>query len=308
MSSHSSRQAAIDPCALSDLRNLIPPLTSEAHKGQAGRVGIVGGSADYSGAPFFAAMTSMRLGCDMSFNICSPDAGHVIKTYSPDLIVMTLLGQEKNDEQLKDVLRPILGRLHALVVGPGLGRDKHMQTAGRIAIQLAKSQQLPIVVDADGLWLLSNEPNLLMGYNNAILTPNVVEFGRLCDALNVDRSNPDTDDAVVALSKQFGCTILQKGKVDRISNGKQVLHVDAPGSLKRCGGQGDILSGSLGTFIAWAQVSPYKDRIEAERRPLLAAFGAALIARASSRKAFERKKRSMLAHDAIDEVGNAYEE
>ncbi|CEH17799.1 Predicted sugar kinase [Ceraceosorus bombacis] len=270
MSSHSSRPA-MDPCALSDLRNLIPPLTSEAHKGQAGRVGIVGGSADYSGAPFFAAMTSMRLGCDMSFNICSPDAGHVIKTYSPDLIVMTLLRQEKTDEQLKDALRPILGRLHALVVGPGLGRDKHMQTAGKIAIQLAKSQQLPIVVDADGLWLLSNEPNLLKGYNNAILTPNV-------------------------------------GKVDRISNGKQVLHVDAPGSLKRCGGQGDILSGSLGTFIAWAQVSPYKDRIEAERRPLLAAFGAALIARTSSRKAFERKKRSMLAHDAIDEVGNAYEE
>lgn len=58
-------------------------------------MGIVGGSADYSGAPFFAAMTSMRLGSDMSFNICSPDAGQVMKTYSPDLIVMTLLGSDK---------------------------------------------------------------------------------------------------------------------------------------------------------------------------------------------------------------------
>lgn len=78
---------------LSEVKQLIPPLSDALHKGQAGRVGIVGGSRDYTGAPFFASMSCMRFGADMSHTICEPEAGNVIKTYSPDLIVHRLLGE-----------------------------------------------------------------------------------------------------------------------------------------------------------------------------------------------------------------------
>ena len=47
---------------------------------------------------------------------------------------------------------------------------------------------------------------------------------------------------------------MEKGSVDTISNGSQTLTVDAPGSLKRCGGQGDVLSGAAGTLLAWGSV------------------------------------------------------
>lgn len=80
---------------ISSVKHLIPPLTSTAHKGQAGRIGVVGGSADYTGAPYFVAMSSMRLGADMTYNICEPSAGSVIKTYSPDLIVVRALKADR---------------------------------------------------------------------------------------------------------------------------------------------------------------------------------------------------------------------
>jgi ATP-dependent NAD(P)H-hydrate dehydratase len=80
---------------LQEVRSMIPPLSEKMHKGQAGRVGIVGGSRDYTGAPYFASMSSMKLGADMSHTICEPGAGNVIKTYSPDLIVHRLLDENK---------------------------------------------------------------------------------------------------------------------------------------------------------------------------------------------------------------------
>lgn len=93
-----------------------------------------------------------------------------------------------------------------------------------------------------------------------------------------------------------------------------MVECDVPGGLKRCGGQGDFLSGTLGTFLAWAQ--RFQERAEegeslpslpAERLPLLAAYGASAVTRTASKAAFERHGRSMLAHDLLPEIGPAYE-
>ncbi|KAK0525370.1 hypothetical protein OC835_005635 [Tilletia horrida] len=317
--SHSSSSAAAR--LLAQVKQIIPPLSAELHKGQAGRVGIVGGSKDYTGAPYFASMASMKLGADMSHTICEPSAGNVIKTYSPDLIVHRIMDEDKPLESIRAEMKDIFARLHSVVIGPGLGRDKHMQDCGRIAIELAREANMYIVVDADGLWLLQNEPEVIRGYRRAVLTPNVVEFGRLCRKLDIDASqNPD--EAAKQLSKALqGPTILEKGKVDRIANADEVLFSDEPGGLKRCGGQGDILSGCLATFLAWAHVysqgaeqgsevptgpSKGEERIPEQRLPLLAAYGASVIARMCSREGFRRNGRAFLANDMIEEVGRAY--
>lgn len=77
----------------------------------------------------------------------------------------------------------LLDRLHIIVVGPGLGREERTQSIGRMAIEVAKAQEKYVVLDADGLWLIQNEPHLVKDYKRAILTPNVVEFKRLCDSM-----------------------------------------------------------------------------------------------------------------------------
>jgi NAD(P)H-hydrate repair Nnr-like enzyme with NAD(P)H-hydrate dehydratase domain len=88
---------------------------------------------------------------------------------------------------------------HVLIIGPGLGRDDHMQNCARIAFELAKkNDQMGVVVDADGLWLVQvrpsfgpprwhqNDPMVVLdwpGVPRVILTPNIMEFKRLCQAL-----------------------------------------------------------------------------------------------------------------------------
>ena len=69
----------------------VPPLDVSSSKGQSGVIGVVGGSAEYTGAPFYAAMSSLRTGADLSFVICSPAAAVPIKSYSPELMVAPLL-------------------------------------------------------------------------------------------------------------------------------------------------------------------------------------------------------------------------
>ena len=66
---------------------LVPPLTHANHKGQHGRIGIIGGSVDYSGAPFYAAQSALRFGADLSFVFCAKQAAGPIKSYSPELMV-----------------------------------------------------------------------------------------------------------------------------------------------------------------------------------------------------------------------------
>lgn len=84
---------------------------------------------------------------------------------------------------MRTELEGILSRLHTIVVGPGLGREEYMQNAAKMAISYAKKNDMYIVIDADGLFLVGNDPSVVKGYKKCVLTPNVVEFGRLCDSM-----------------------------------------------------------------------------------------------------------------------------
>lgn len=100
----------------------------------------------------------------------------------------------------------------------------------------------------------------MKGYQEAILTPNVMEFARLCQALNVDPEAGEKKEVCGKLATALGgVTVIQKGPHDYISNGKYTLTCDVPGGLKRSGGQGDTLTGSLATFLAWRRA--YRDRL-----------------------------------------------
>lgn len=76
---------------LQTFRKVIPPLLFDAHKGQAGRIGIVGGSEEYTGAPIFASMAAFRTGADLVHVFCAKNAAIPIKSFSPDLIVHPIL-------------------------------------------------------------------------------------------------------------------------------------------------------------------------------------------------------------------------
>lgn len=117
-------------------------------------------------------------------------------------------------------------------------------------------------------------------------------------------------------------TVLQKGPTDIISvntisnphakSETQTIEVDTPGGLKRCGGQGDILSGAVGTFLAWGKC--YEDEafgdgsVPSERIPILSATAGSMLTRTTSKIAFAQKGRSVITADMLGEVGQAFKE
>ncbi|TKA31761.1 ATP-dependent (S)-NAD(P)H-hydrate dehydratase [Salinomyces thailandicus] len=303
---------------LGKVYKMVPPMLEKFHKGQLGRVAVIGGSEDYTGAPYFSAMASAKLGCDMSHVICEPGAGQVIKTYSPNLMVHPYMRQQKNlaqGESIDSVAENViamLDRLHVIVIGPGLGRDPAMQEVCARVIQEAKKKGVSFVLDADGLYLAQTRPELVKGYKDCILTPNIVEFGRLAKAQNIDTSKEDETKACEKLAIALGgVTIIQKGKVDYISNGSHTLISGGEGGLKRSGGQGDTLTGSLATLLAYRQA--YVEKLwdhDGDMQPdellALVAYGGSAVTRECSRLAFKKLGRSMQAADLTEHVHTAF--
>lgn len=242
----------------------------------------------------------------------------VIKTYSPNLMVHPYMRQEKNlgkDETIDSVSDHVVGmldRLNVIVIGPGLGRDPAMQETCARVITAAKKKKISFVLDADGLYLAQTRPDLVKGYKDCILTPNVVEFGRLAKSQDIDTTKEDPKKLCEKLANALGgVTIIQKGSVDIISNGTHTLISDGEGGLKRSGGQGDTLTGSLATLLAYRMA--YLDRLwdhendmKADELLALCAYGGSAITRECSRLAFKEKGRSLQAADLTDRVHPAF--
>lgn len=308
---------------------LVPRLSKGLHKGQAGRIAIVGGSFEYTGAPFYAAMSSLKVGADLSFVLCEESAAVPIKSYTPEIIVVPAL----SDAALHRAL-DLLPRVHVLVIGPGLGRDEGTLALVERIIEEAKSKQMPMVLDGDALFLLTKKPQLVHGYERALLTPNVVEFARLEKALFGDNEEAadmselkpeagsnaelgrwmEIDDSdtssplwrAVRLAREMGnVTVMQKGEVDVITDGKRAAISTAEGSNRRCGGQGDVLAGSSGVFLHWAFHGANNDGPGLEGA-IPAAFAASVLTRTANQLAFQEHHRSMTTPDIIQHLGIAF--
>ncbi|KAG1860660.1 Ribokinase-like protein [Suillus subalutaceus] len=320
---------------IQQIKQVIPPLNGTLHKGQSGRVGVLGGALDYTGAPFFAAISALRLGADLSHVICSPTAAQAIKSYSPDLIVHPILSEEASYAKVEGELKSLLSRLHVLVMGPGLGREEYMQTYARLALSIAREQAMFVVLDADALYMVGKELSLVKGYCRAVLTPNVVEFKRLSESAGVSPDVPTKERAGEVSKLLGGVVVLEKGPTDLIASDttgeaasleaskldegdeerqrvREVVEVDVEGGLKRCGGQGDVLSGTVGAMLAWGKC--YEDgafgdgSIPTSRLPLLAAVGGSMVTRTSSRMAFGLQGRGLVTQDMLPLLGKSFSE
>jgi ADP-dependent NAD(P)H-hydrate dehydratase / NAD(P)H-hydrate epimerase len=136
------------------------------------------------------------------------------------------------------------GRVQAWVVGPGLGTDDK----GAAALWFALDTDLPVLVDADALTILSAHPELVVDRAApTVLTPHAGEFARLAGA-------PPGDDRVGAcrkLADAFGATVLLKGNVTVIADPGGPVYLNPAGqSWAATAGSGDVLSGMIGALLA----------------------------------------------------------
>jgi len=292
-----------------NVKEIVPKMTFDLHKGQSGRIGVIGGSKEYTGAPYFAAFSALKLGADLSHIFCTEAAGIPLKTYSPDLIVHPMLDMD----DVADQIRYWLPRLHSVVIGPGLGRNEKILRNVKEIISVIKEQQKPVVIDGDGLFLVTQEPDIIANYKHAILTPNVIEFERLYEAVLKSKANRENraEEAVLLSRRLGGISIAAKGEIDIITNGEVVAKVYEVGSPRRCGGQGDILAGAIGTFNCWAYMKKSVITIPAS---ILACYAGCVFLKKLNKMTFDELSveepgdcgRSMVTGDMMKNIGRSF--
>jgi hydroxyethylthiazole kinase-like uncharacterized protein yjeF len=228
------------------LKSCYPKKKDWSHKGDFGKLLVVGGSLKYSGAPALSALSAvaaLRGGCDL-VTVAAPErAANIIASFSPDLIAEPLKGDCFGNRHLRHVLG-MAKQNDAVVIGGGLGRKK--ETVSFVWNFLSKLDR-PCVIDADGIFAVSGKPSVMK--QNSILTPHSKEFSLLSG------SEPSTDlkrreQETMKLAKDLNTTILLKGHVDVVSDGNKTLLNRTGNPWMTKGGTGDVLSGICGAFLS----------------------------------------------------------
>jgi len=231
--------------------DLIPTLKSrkvDTHKGEFGRVLVIGGSKNYSGAPAYASLSSIRFGCDLVITYVPEVIGNVVRSYSPNMIVRTSPGDWLNIKALDEILL-LVDWANTIIIGPGLGTENTSEELLIKVLEPIKNKDKSIVIDADALKLIKNHLDLIKG-KNVILTPHEGEL-KIMTGIEL----PPYDELelrgteIFNLAKKLGVTLLVKGPYDYISNGKK-LKINRTGCPEMSiGGTGDVLAGLCASFL-----------------------------------------------------------
>lgn len=229
----------------SDLvRMAFPQRKMDTHKGDYGRVLMICGSEGFSGAPSLAARAALRCGSGL-IEVAVPRCIYPIvasRLEAPMVFPVPDDGQGNISLQALPVLLAKLSRCDACLIGPGLGQSHQLEELVQALVREAK---VPVVLDADGLNLISRHMDVLRRNGPAIvLTPHEGEYRRLTNDLETDRLS-----GAAALAKRTGTVVLRKGHETVISDGKKcyVNRTGNPGMAT--GGSGDVLAGILVSIL-----------------------------------------------------------
>ncbi|MCP8308198.1 MAG: NAD(P)H-hydrate dehydratase [archaeon] len=238
-----------------DVRYSMKPRHKYSKKGDFGRLLIVGGSKEYSGAPTLAALAALRTGVDIAIIAAPKSVADVIRSFSPNLIVRRLKDDYLTSKDIPE-LKSLSERCTSIVAGPGLGLEEETKTA-ILSFMKEVGKDKPMLVDADALKALSEEPTCLKNYPT-IITPHAGEFEIVTHSKIAPPDKlKDRIKQVQREAKIMGLTILLKGHEDIISDGDnfKIKTTGNPGMT--VGGTGDVLSGIAATFLAWG-VKPFR--------------------------------------------------
>ena len=184
--------------------SLLPDRNPWGHKGNFGKLLLLCGSRGYTGAAFFAAMGALRSGAGLVF-LGVPESIYgieAVKLNEPVIFPLPDAGGRLSADAVPEILTRF-PQMDAVLVGPGLGQSEGTLAVVRAVLEKA---ECPVVVDADGINVLSAHRDLLRGRKSpTILTPHDGEFARLGGVIGEDRMA-----AAAALAEELGCVILHE--------------------------------------------------------------------------------------------------
>ena len=226
---------------------------SSSHKGNNGRLLVIGGSKDYSGAPAIAGMAAIGAGADLVYVASPQNAAEAIKSTSPDLIVKSLEGDKLSLKHSDEILS-LVDNVDSVLIGPGAGIDEDTSKLFNILVTKIKK---PIVLDADALKQV--ELSLIKNREDIILTPHIFEFKsffKVENDLKLDIDSYDfskVDENITEFQKiirQIKGTVVVKGKYDLILSGNKFKINKSGNAGMTVGGTGDALAGISASLLS----------------------------------------------------------
>ncbi|MCR5662874.1 MAG: NAD(P)H-hydrate dehydratase [bacterium] len=226
------------------VRQIIPERKPDSHKGTCGTSLIIGGSAQYSGAPLLAARGALRAGSGLTIlaslkSICDKVPAEIIPLVLADS--QGILGDKAGAEAL-DYMASLRHPVNALCIGPGLSRA---QSASEL-VSRCLDCDIPKVLDADALWLLPRNRNLR---GLAILTPHP---GEMAELMRCGIAEVLADPAACAMecANKFNAVCVLKSKPVVIADGASYWINTVGNPVLSQGGTGDVLAGIITALLA----------------------------------------------------------
>lgn len=265
----------------------LPPLQARMHKGDRGRVTVIGGAAGMSGAALHAARAALAAGAGLVKLIAGPETVAAARASLPDVLTV----ESKLAGGLEPAAVEAVEWADALVIGPGLGREPTRRGVLLAALGL---RAIPTVVDADALTLWegtapATDRESFRGSRLTVFTPHLGEFRALLGDKLADEAANDRWAAAERAAQQLAGTVLLKGVPTVIAGVRGPTHVVASGNPGLAtGGSGDLLAGFIGAFLA--RGLPPVDA---------AALGAHALGRAAEQGARDWTARSLRPADVL---------
>ncbi len=222
------------------LADWLPPRRATSHKGDHGKLAIVGGDRGTAGAIRMCGEAALRAGAGLVRVLTHPENVAPIITARPELMV---------DELTPQTLKAALEWAEVVAIGPGLGQNEW----GRSALRMVERVNKPMVWDADALNLLAFNPDKR---HNRVLTPHPGEAARL---LNVSVAEIESDRLLSAqrLVKRYGGVVVLKGAGTVVASESGAMGIiDAGNAGMASGGMGDVLTGIIAALLG-QHLTPY---------------------------------------------------
>lgn len=214
---------------------MLPKRAPNAHKGNFGHVLVIGGDFGFPGAPVLAALGALRVGAGL-VTLASHQATLTgINAYHPEIMCHAI-----DDPNTLDA---VTTKATVIALGPGLGRTEWSQHV----YDKITTTQLPLVLDADGLFFLAQHPNKNL---QRVLTPHPGEAANLLDQKH---AAPESQRITVLneLLAKYNSTIVLKGAGTLVASPHSPIGICSAGNPGMAsGGMGDLLTGIIAGLIA----------------------------------------------------------
>lgn len=241
----------------------LPRRAPDAHKGDVGRVLVIGGCCNQQtamiGAPSLAANAALRAGAGLVQVMSPAELRAAIGTLTP---CATLRSLPPASSALGDILRVAEDfQADVIALGPGLGDS----LAALTVAELIREYAGPMVIDADGLNRLAEAaPFDIPMPHRIVLTPHPGEAQRLLASrgldVSLDRTPASRRAAAIALNQSLGCVVVLKGSGTVVTNGDRLFANETGNAGMATAGTGDVLTGVIAALIG-QKMSPFEGAI-----------------------------------------------